>query len=241
MPIEIPNEVSEQRRYYERTAQHYDSMHVDARDEHGKALNAFMGLAEVFGPVTSVLDVGAGTGRALKKLKDRWPDARVIGVEPVDALREVGHKNGLLPTQLISGDALHLDFADNSFDYVIETGVLHHIAEPGLAVREMARVARKGLMISDTNNIGQGGAASRAIKYLIKSAGLWPAFVWLQTGGKMYKMSEGDGVFYSFSAYDCIDSFQVKFPNIHYMNTMRSAGVNIYRGSPHVMLFATKE
>jgi ubiquinone/menaquinone biosynthesis C-methylase UbiE len=126
----IPLEIQAQRRYYERTAEHYDAMHVNPADEHGRALGAFMGLAEVFGPINSVLDVGAGTGRAMNKLKTRWPDAKVIGVEPVAALREVGHRNGLSHDELLPGDALHLQFDDDVFDYVVETGILHHISHP---------------------------------------------------------------------------------------------------------------
>jgi ubiquinone/menaquinone biosynthesis C-methylase UbiE len=241
MPQEISSEVWKQRNYYERTAEHYDSMHVNPDDEHGRALSSFMGLAEIFGPVDSVLDVGAGTGRAMRKLKDRWPSAKVLGIEPVDALREVGHKNGISPNELVAGDALNLNINDDCFDYVIETGVLHHISKPRIAAKEMARVARKGIMISDINNIGQGNYVARAAKYFIKSAGLWPALVWMQTGGKMYKVSEGDGVFYSFSAYDCVDSVKAKFPIIHYMNTVQCDGISLYRGASHVMIFAKKD
>lgn len=239
MSTELSPDVAEQRGYYQRTAELYDTMHVNPDDEHGRALGAFMGLAEVLGPVDSVLDVGAGTGRAMRKLKDRWPNAKVAGIEPSDALREVGHKKGLGPEELLPGTALNMPFEDNSFDYVIETGALHHIATPHVAVREMARVAKKGIMISDNNNIGTGGYLSRTAKYLIKSVGLWPAFVWLQTGGKMYKVSEGDGVFYSFSSFDCIDDFSAKFPMIHYMNTNRCEGLDLYRGAGQVMIFAT--
>jgi ubiquinone/menaquinone biosynthesis C-methylase UbiE len=239
-PEALP-EVREQREYYDRTANEYNSMHVNPTDEHGRALSAFMGLAELFGPVDSVLDVGAGTGRALKKIKDRWPNSKVVGVEPVDALREVGHKSGLLPNQLVSGNALDLKFADNSFDYVIETGALHHIPCPSAAVKEMVRVAKKGVMISDNNNLAEGAYLARVTKYLLKRAGLWRTFIYLQTGGKMYKVSEGDGVYYSFSSYDYVDILTHKFVNIHYMNTSNSHDFNIYRSAQHVMIFATNQ
>jgi hypothetical protein len=104
----------------------------------------------------------------------------------------------------------------------------------------MARVARKGVMISDSNNIGQGRGLARYMKFLLKSAGLWRAFIWTTTGGKMYKMSEEDGIFYSFSAFDCVDSLRSKFTIIHFMNTEECTGFNLYRGSPHVMIFARK-
>jgi ubiquinone/menaquinone biosynthesis C-methylase UbiE len=233
-------DVQAQREYYQRTAERYEAMHVNPTDEHGQALGAFMGLAEVFGPVISVLDVGAGTGRAMQKLKHKWPTTKVIGIEPVDALREVGYRNGIESTELLPGNALKLTFEDDSFDYVIETGALHHISDPFIAVGEMARVARKGVMISDSNNVGQGGWLSRQIKYVIKSVGMWPVLNWIQTGGKMYKTSEGDGVFYSFSAFDSISVLKEKFPKIHFMNTGECHGFNIYRGSSHAMIFARK-
>jgi ubiquinone/menaquinone biosynthesis C-methylase UbiE len=237
----VQSEVNAQRAYYSRTAEHYDAMHVNQGDEHGKALSAFFGLAEVFGPVASVLDVGAGTGRALEKIKARLPDTRVIGVEPVENLRAVGHKKGIPQDELVAGDALDLAFDDDSFDFVIETGVLHHLKRPIEAVKEMIRVARIGVMISDSNNIGQGSAKLRHIKFAIKSVGLWPIVVWLGTRGKMHKWSQGDGIFYSFSAFDCVRIIQEKFPLVHYMNTVGSNGFNLYRGSSHVMLFACKE
>ncbi len=237
----MANEINAQRAYYSRTAQHYDGMHLRGVDEHGKALSGFMGLAEVFGNIESVLDVGAGTGRAIEKIKSRWPGVRVIGVEPVDALREQGYKKGIGEDELIAGDALNLPFSDDSFDFAIETGVLHHIRKPIDAVREMTRVARKGVMISDSNNIGQGGAAARLLKFVIKSMGLWPASVYLETRGKMYKSSEGDGIYYSFSAFDCVNAMQAKFPIIHYMNTVKANGFDLYRGATHVMIFACRE
>lgn len=237
----VRSEVSDQRDYYARTAEHYDAMHVNPTDEHGKALCVFMELAELSGPVESVLDVGAGTGRAIQKLKKRWKDTKITGIEPVEALRQIGHKNGISENELVAGDALNFAFEDNSFDYVIETGALHHIATPLVAVEEMVRVARKGVMISDSNNVGQGNSYSRTIKFLLKRLGLWPAMVWLQTGGKMFKQSEGDGVYYSFSAFDCIPVLRKKFPAIHCMNTTKSAGFNLYSDASHVVIFASKE
>jgi ubiquinone/menaquinone biosynthesis C-methylase UbiE len=237
----VSEETEAQRDYYSRTAEHYDAMHLRARDEHGKALGAFMGLAEVCGPVGSILDIGAGTGRAIEMLKGRWPRARVMGVEPVASLREEGYKKGIHEDELVAGDGLNLAFGDDSFDFVIETGILHHVRTPVAVVNEMTRIARKGIMISDSNNVGQGSAAVRVVKYVAKSLGLWPACVYLQTRGKMYKSSEGDGIFYSFSAFDCVAAPAKKFPVVHYMNSVRTKGFDLYRGAGHVMIFACKE
>src|ERR1700753_1961679 len=98
----MQTQIAQQRAYYSRTAEHYDAMHINRLDEHGKALSAFLGLAQIFGPVGSVLDVGAGTGRAIEKIKAHWPDTKVVGIEPVDNLRAIGHKKGIPETELVA-------------------------------------------------------------------------------------------------------------------------------------------
>ena len=237
----MTTDVRSQRDYYARTAEHYDAMHVAPTDEHGRALAAFVGLAEMSGDVGSVLDVGAGTGRGLRMMMERWPEAHVMGIEPVAALREVGYAAGVPPARLQDGDALKLAFDDDAFDFVTETGVLHHVPQPLLAVAEMVRVARKGVMISDNNHIGGGSVLSRYLKFAAKGIGLMKPLIWLQTGGKMFRVSEGDGIFYTFTAFDCVPVLKKKFPFINVMNTTPSAGFDPYRNASHVMLFASKQ
>jgi hypothetical protein len=67
--------------------------------------------------------------------------------------------------------------------------------------------------------------------------GLWNAFLWLQTGGKMYKFSEGDGVYFSFCAFDTVPILQQKFGRIIYANT-DSAGFNLYGSAATVAIIA---
>lgn len=230
-------QVRAQREYYKRTAAHYDAMHVNEDDEHGIALASFAGLARMLG-ARSVLDVGAGTGRALLKLSDALPGATIVGVEPVAELREVGYQNGISPAMLQDGDALALPFPDDSFDFVIETAVLHHVPDPGQAVAEMVRVARVGVMISDANNYGQGSPAMRTLKAIVHRLGLWRLLVWVTTGSKMARWSEGDGVFYSYSVFDNLALIAPKFPRQFLMNTTPLSGTDLKRGAGQVSLFA---
>jgi len=51
--------------------------------------------------------------------------------------------------ELVAADAERLPFADLTFDYCFVHDGLHHLATPETAVREMARVSRKGLVISE--------------------------------------------------------------------------------------------
>ncbi len=234
------DDVQKQREYYARTAAQYDEMHVAERDEHSVALAAFTGLAALHKP-TSILDIGAGTGRAVDQLRASWPECRLVGVEPVAALREVGHARGVPVNELVDGDVLDLDYPDDSFDFVIQTAVLHHVPDPARAVSEMMRVAKLGVMLSDANRYGQGSAPSRVFKDVLRRLNLMNAMIYVQTRGKMSKWSEGDGLYWSYSLFDNLAQLRTKFPNVLIMNTLPMAGTDPRFGSPQAMLFATKE
>lgn len=233
-PVEL------QHRYYVAHAEQYDDSHCTGLDEHDRALALFAGLAGLVG-CSSVLDVGAGTGRALRALQTRMPTVYMVGVEPVQALRQAGiRRHGISPDILIAGDALHLEFADDSFDWVIATGVLHHVKNWELSVSEMIRVARVGVLLSDSNNMGQGNRVVRIVKQVIKALGLWKTFIWLQTQGRGYKESLGDGIYYSFCAFDCVPLLSKKFDQVSFVNTLNS-GPNLYRDAGHVAILAWRQ
>ena len=224
-----------QRDYYRKTAEQYDAAHL-SEDEHMIALSAFAGLVKNFAHA-SFLDVGAGTGRGMAFLQSVFPRSHIIGVEPVAELRAQAFAKGISEDAIIAGDALALPFGNDEFDWVLETGVLHHIKGFRKATSEMCRVAKQGILISDGNNLGQGSKLIRSAKWVIKALGLWPATMLLQTKGKGYKQSEGDGIFYSFCAFDCVDILKEKFPTIHFMNTVPS-DPSLRHAASHVMIVA---
>ena len=234
------NDAGRQMKYYEMTADHYDAMHVDPLDEHGMALALLAGMARHL-DVRSILDVGAGTGRALRLLQSHLPDCRLVGIEPVEALREVGYANGIARDALIEGRGDALPFADDAFDMVIETGMLHHVEAPARVVREMSRVASRGVMLSDSNNFGQGSRGGRTVKAALRALGLWRLYIWATTRGRMSKYSEGDGVFYSYSLFDNLPEIAAKFPRRYLVNTGPLAGMNLRRGTSHAAIIALRE
>jgi ubiquinone/menaquinone biosynthesis C-methylase UbiE len=178
------SDVARQRDYYWATAATYHERHVGEQDEHGLALAVLMALARHGGVSSSFLDVGAGTGRAMQALAQAFPKARVEGIEPVAELQEQALRiHGIDASRLCEGDALHLPFADDSFDWVVETWMLHHIRDWKRAVAQMARVARNGVLISNNNNIGQGSPNARTLKKFVKKLGLWTTFVRVQPKG----------------------------------------------------------
>lgn len=232
------SEVELQREYYTSTASTYHGDHVGARDEHSLALSFLLG-ALGFYEIRSVLDVGAGTGRAIQFLKQQRPELRVLGIEPVDALRSAGYERGVSPRELIGGDATRLPFRDGAFDLVTEFAVLHHVRRPELAVREMLRVGRKGVFISDANNFGQGSPMARAIKQGLHALGLWKLADLLKTRGKGYTISEGDGLAYSYSVFDDLPLIERQCTT-HVISIVGS-GRNPYRGSSSVAVLGIRK
>jgi ubiquinone/menaquinone biosynthesis C-methylase UbiE len=233
-----PRDLLIQREYYARTAADYDDMHL-GDEEHRLALGIMLAWMDHLN-VRSVLDIGSGTGRALRHLKKVRPGTRVLGIEPVAELRAVGHRNGIATDELVDGDATRLAFEDGEFDLVCEFGVLHHVPDPKAAVREMLRVSRKAVLISDCNNFGQGGFIARSFKQLLDATGLWPLADRIKTRGKGYTISEGDGLAYSYSVFNNYAQVRRQCRAVHVMNTT-PGGVNPYRSASHVVLLGIKD
>lgn len=227
-----------QREYYAKTAKDYDEMHL-FEAEHEFALSVLSGLLSYYN-IRSLLDVGAGTGRVIRYLKEEDSSLSVCGIEPVEELRKIGHQAGMNPELLTDGNALNLPFEDDQWDLVCAFGILHHISEPNLAIAEMCRVSRYGVFFSDNNNFGCGGPMQRAFSQTLKALGLWRSFQWVKNGGKHWKMSQGDGLFYSYSLFNSLKTIRKKFPQTHLFNTAGQSG-NIFRGCSHTGVFATRD
>jgi len=230
----------EQRQYYADTAADYEAAHMAAGDEHYVAAEYMVGLFSTL-RVESILDVGCGTGRACRFFRERYPGARVLGVEPVfDLLAVARSASGLAYVQ---ASGLQLPFADNSFDAVCVTGVLHHVAEPLLLVAELMRVARKGVFISDANRFGQGSRGIRIAKLLLHRIGVWELLVRLRTRGTGTFYSNGDGLFYSYSVYDSLPQLEAWADRVVLIATqeMKTARWGPLLQSPSVLLAALRE
>ena len=231
-----PNPVERQRKYYATSADKYDDAHL-VESEHEYALSQLCGIINYY-KFSSVLDVGAGTGRVLRHAKKMCSSANFIGLEPVAEMRQVGYDSGLGHEELLDGDAIKLPYPDNSWDIVCAFGILHHIPVPALAIKEMVRVAKCGIFFSDLNNYGCGSVPQRILTQSLSVVGLWKPFQWLKNGGKFEKFSEGDGIHYSYSIFDDLKLIRKKFPQTHLTNT-KGANSSLYHGCSHVSVFAT--
>lgn len=193
-----------QRQYYTDTASQYEAMHAHEGDD-ADTLKLLLALLRMIEPRT-VLDVGAGTGRALRYLLDNMPGVSVRGIEPVAALiQQSAQKNGIPENAIIQGAGEALPFEDASFDVVCSFAILHHVPRPDAVIREMLRVARKAVIVINSNRFGQGAWPVRLLKLALYKTGLWGVVNYLKTGGKGYMLTPGDGLAYSYSVYDSFD------------------------------------
>jgi len=103
--------------------------------------NAALDLVESQAHPENILDVGCGTGRLLRKARERWPDARLIGVDPAEGMVEKARS--LMPNATFYvGMAESLPLPDASVDLAFSTMSYHHWVDRLQGVREMTRVLR---------------------------------------------------------------------------------------------------
>jgi malonyl-CoA O-methyltransferase len=101
-------------------------------------------LAELRFEPRVVLDLGAGTGRATRELKRRYPRALVIALDLAPGmLREARRHQGLLRRfARVCGDALRLPLADASVDLIFSSLMLQWCEPLDAALAEARRVLR---------------------------------------------------------------------------------------------------
>jgi 2-polyprenyl-3-methyl-5-hydroxy-6-metoxy-1,4-benzoquinol methylase len=108
-------------------------------------------LVELWGKAAphSVLDVGCGEGVLTVQWADRLADGRVVGIDLDDPkLRAEWEKRARPNLEFRAEEATSLSFADDEFDLACAIEVLEHVPEPEATLAEMARTARRHLLVS---------------------------------------------------------------------------------------------
>ena len=220
--------------YYRDTAEQYDEWHTLRFDEHHFALEHIVFYLKWIG-ATSVLDTGCGTGRSMRYIQDRLPGIVLRGNDPSEELLNAAvDRRGISRDVLDCASTLELPYTDAAFDAVVETGILHHVADPARAVAEMLRVSRKAVFLSDSNIYGQGSPLGRIAKLALARFHLLKPINWIRRGGRDWYYSAGDGVAFSYSVFDSYQAVESACAEVVVIPTSREQGSG---GSP--LLFSS--
>ena len=104
--------------------------------------DAVLGLAGMEAQGT-ILDIGCGTGRLLRKGRARWPRAELVGIDPAEGM--VRRARELMPDATFHlGMAESIPLPDASVGLVVSTVSFHHWSDQLQGLREVARVLRPG-------------------------------------------------------------------------------------------------
>ncbi|NUO54171.1 MAG: class I SAM-dependent methyltransferase [Polyangiaceae bacterium] len=98
-------------------------------------------LADLVGPASSLLDVGAGDGEVARSV------AELVGAQRVEGVDVLVQPHGQVPTRSYDGE--HLPFEDGAFDVVLLSDVLHHVVSAEGVLCEALRVATRAVVVKD--------------------------------------------------------------------------------------------
>jgi 2-polyprenyl-3-methyl-5-hydroxy-6-metoxy-1,4-benzoquinol methylase len=117
----------------------------------------------------SVLDVGCGEGVLTHRWAQRLPSARFTGLDLPDLRLETQWSKRRVPNlKFVTGTGDSLPFSGDEFDLVAAIEALEHVSDPAGMLDQMARVARRHLLVSVPReplwralNLARGAYATR--------------------------------------------------------------------------------
>src|SRR5437868_4360490 len=98
---------------------------------------------------STVFELGMGEGEIAERIRARYGDVLITGLDlPDDGLAKEWSSRGLVG---VFGDAGAVPARDHSADLVLAIEVLEHLPEPRRALQELARIARRDVVVSVPN------------------------------------------------------------------------------------------
>jgi phosphatidylethanolamine/phosphatidyl-N-methylethanolamine N-methyltransferase len=96
-------------------------------------------------PGAKVLEVGIGTGLSMPAYPTHCEVTGIdLAADMLERARQKAEDNGWRHFRLLEMDALHLQFPDNTFDYVTSFHVISVVPDPVRVMREIHRVCKPG-------------------------------------------------------------------------------------------------
>ncbi|HXY74995.1 MAG TPA: class I SAM-dependent methyltransferase [Dehalococcoidales bacterium] len=125
-----------------------------------------------------ILDVGCGTGRFLRNIANKWPEAQLFGVDPAELM--ISEATRLNPRATFQvGFAESLPMADQYADIIVSSLSFHHWVDQKKGIQEIARVLKPGglFCLADHNfqlfNIfGENVKSRKEVRALMFNAGM---------------------------------------------------------------------
>jgi len=98
---------------------------------------------------STILDVGCGEGVLTEQWADRIAPGRIVGIDLEDPKLATEWADRQRPNHTFATmEVERLEFGESEFDLVAATEVLEHVTDAERALAEMARVARRHLLVS---------------------------------------------------------------------------------------------
>lgn len=170
--------------HYNREAVAYDASRTDSPS--GRRLTRFESrwlTRHLPGqPGARILEMGCGTGRLLLRLN--LEGVQLIGLDPSRAmlckLRDNATSNRK-DIELVQGTGESLPFQSESFDSVYTVNVVHWLAEPRLAIKDMYRIVKAGgtLLVDFPNARSFVALLSRLLR---RKSGAWHTYTVREIG-----------------------------------------------------------
>jgi ubiquinone/menaquinone biosynthesis C-methylase UbiE len=93
----------------------------------------------------TIVDLGSGTGYLSIEIAKRAPELQVYGIDLSRQMVKIArrHAQDVENVQFEFGDAAALPFEDDSIDFIVSTGSLHHWNKPAKVFDECYRVLKK--------------------------------------------------------------------------------------------------
>lgn len=96
---------------------------------------------EEIGRPGTILDVGCGTGKLLRSARERFPGAKLVGVDAaIEMVKQAQSSTPDGAIQFQQATAEELPFPNGSFDLVFSTMTFHHWQNQARGAAEVARV-----------------------------------------------------------------------------------------------------